>query len=160
MDESFLNENKRVNFSKIKKTTKIVFLPTKSDFNCLIGIVTFDHYISFKKNFTTTLRLAKNSYFQRKFTECSNNSRDTWKTLNCLIRFRKTSKDVTLNHNGSSISDPSAIAEIFNNYFSNIASNLDRDIPHSNISPLYFLRAHVENSLFDPPPMIVKKLLI
>ena len=60
---------------------------------------------------------AKNSYFQRKFTECSNNSRDTWKTLNCLIRCKKTSKDVTLNHNCSSISDPSANAELFNNYF-------------------------------------------
>ena len=37
---------------------------------------------------------------------------------------------MTLYHNGSSISDPSANAELFNNYFSNIASNLDRDIPH------------------------------
>ena len=46
------------------------------------GIVTFDHYNFFKNNFITTLlRLAKNSYFQRKCTECSNNSRDTWKTL-------------------------------------------------------------------------------
>ena len=42
------------------------------------GIVTFDHYNCFKNNFTTTLRRAKNIYFQRKFTECSNNSRDTW----------------------------------------------------------------------------------
>ena len=46
------------------------------------GIVTFDHSNSFKNNFTTTLRHASNNYFQRKFTECSNNSRDTWKTLN------------------------------------------------------------------------------
>ena len=46
------------------------------------GTVTFDHYNSFKNNLTTTLRLAKNSHFQRKFTECSNNSKDTWKTLN------------------------------------------------------------------------------
>ena len=120
---------------------------------------TFDHYNSFKNNFTTTLRLAKNSYFQRKFTECSNNSRDTWKTLNSLIRCRKTSKDVTLNHNGSSISDPAAIAELFNNYFSNIASNHDSDIPHSNTSPLYFLGAPVENSFFCPP-LIVKELMI
>ena len=42
------------------------------------GIVTFDHYNSFK---TTTLRHGRNNYFQRKFTECSNNSRDTWKTF-------------------------------------------------------------------------------
>ena len=84
-------------------------------------------------------------YFQRKFTECSNNCRDAWKTLISLIRCKKTSTDVTLNHNGSSISDPSAIAEIFNDYFSNIATNLDSDIPRSNISPLYFLGAPVEN---------------
>ena len=114
------------------------------------GTVTFDHYNSFKKNFTTTLRLAKSSYFQRKFTECSNNSRDTWKTLNCLIRSKKTSKDVTLNHNGSSISDLKVIAELFN-YFSNIASNLDCDILNSNTSPSYFLGAPVENSFLCHP---------
>ena len=82
---------------------------------------------------------------------CSNNSRDTRMTLNCLIRCKKTSKDVTLNHNGSSISDPPAIAELFNSYFSNISSILDRDIPHSITSPLYFLGAPVENSFFCPP---------
>ena len=56
-----------------------------------------------------------------------------------------------LNHNGSSISDPSAIAEMFDNYFSNIASNLDCDNPHSNIFPLYFLGAPLENSFSAPP---------
>ena len=58
---------------------------------------------------------------------------------------------MTLNHNGSSVSDPSVIAEVFNSYLSNIASNLDRDAPHSNISPLYFVGTPVENSFFCPP---------
>ena len=49
------------------------------------------------------------------------------------------------------VSDPSAIAEVFNNYFSNVASNLDRNIPHANISPLNFLGAPVENSYFCAP---------
>ena len=39
---------------------------------CKNGIVAFDHYNSLKNNFTTTLRHARNNYFQRKFTECSN----------------------------------------------------------------------------------------
>ena len=65
------------------------------------GIVTFDHYNSFKNNFTTSHRHARNNYFRRKFTEWSNNSRDTWKTLNSLIQYKNTSKDVILNHNGS-----------------------------------------------------------
>ena len=58
------------------------------------------------------------------------------------------SKDVTLNHNGSLVSDLWVIAEAFNNYLSNIASNLDSDIPHSNISQLYFRAVPVENSFF------------
>ena len=58
---------------------------------------------------------------------------------------------MTLNHYGSSISDPQAIDELFNNYFSNIASNPDRDIPNSNTSPLYFIGAPMENSFFCPP---------
>ena len=124
------------------------------------GIVSFVYYNSFTNNFTTTQRLAKNNYFQRKFTECSNNSMDTWKTLNSVIRCKNTSKDITLNHNGSSISDPSVIAEVFNNYFINIAPNLDCNIPHSNISPLNFIGAPVENAFFCPLPLIVRKLLI
>ena len=88
------------------------------------GIVTFDNYNSFKNNFTTTLRHARNNYFQRRFTECSNNSSDTWKILNSLIQYKNNSKDVILNHNGSTVSDLSAIAEVFNNYFSNTVPTL------------------------------------
>ena len=107
------------------------------------SIVSFDHYNYFKNNFTTTLCHARNNYFERTFTECSNNSRDTWKTLNSLIRYKNASKDVILNHGGSTFSDQLVIAEVFNNYFSNVASNLDRNIPHSNISKLNFLGAPV-----------------
>ena len=115
------------------------------------GIVSFDHYNSFKNNFTTTLCHARNNYFRRKFTECSNNSRNTWKTLNSLIRYKNTSKDVILNHNVSKVSYPSDIAEVFNNYFSNVASNLDYNIPHSNIYPFNLMGAPVENSFFCSP---------
>ena len=52
---------------------------------------------------------------------------------------------------GSTISDPSAIAEVFNNYFSNVASNLDHNIPHPNIFPFNFLGAPVKNLFFCTP---------
>ena len=101
------------------------------------GIVSSDHYNSFKYNFKTTLRHARNNYFQRKFTECSNNARYTWKTLSSLIRHKNTSKDVILNLGGFTVSDPSAIAEVFNNSFSNAACNLDRNIPQANFFKFY-----------------------
>ena len=67
------------------------------------GTVSFDHYNSFKKQFHNYSTSCRNNYFQRKFTECSNNSRDTWKALNSLIRHKNTSKDVILNHGGSTV---------------------------------------------------------
>ena len=67
---------------------------------------------------------ARTNYFQRKFTECSNNSSDTWKTLNSLIRCKKTSKDVILNQNGSSVSDLTVIAKVFNNFFERCLQSL------------------------------------
>ena len=79
------------------------------------GIVTFDHHNSFKNNFTTTLLHARNNYFQRKFTECSNNSGDIWKSLNSLIRCTNTSNRIIINHNGSTVRDSLVIAEVFNN---------------------------------------------
>ena len=63
------------------------------------GIFTFDHFNSFKNNFTTAQRHATKNYSKKKCTEFSNNSRDTWKTLNSLIRCNNKSKDVILNHN-------------------------------------------------------------
>ena len=121
---------------------------------CKNGIITFDHYNSFNNNFNfkTTLCHARKNYFHRKFTEGSNNSRDTWKTVNSLIILCKnTSKDVILNHNGSTVSDPSVNVEVFINYFPNEASNFDRNIPHSKISPLNFLGVPVENSFLCSP---------
>ena len=47
----------------------------------------------------------------------------------------------------SSLSLPKYLITIF----SNVASNLDRNIPHSNISPLNSLGDPVENSFFCPP---------
>ena len=104
-------------------------------------IVSFDHYNSFKNNFTTTLHHARNNYFQRNSRSARIIQGTPGKSLNSLIRYKNTSKDAILNHDGSTVSDPSAIAEVFDNYFSNIGSNLDYNIPHPNISPLNFLSA-------------------
>ena len=88
------------------------------------GIVTFDLYNYFTNNFAATLRRARNDNLQRKVTECSMNSRDTWNSLNGLIRCNSQ----IVNHNLSSVSDPSVIAEVFKNYFSNAVTNLVSNI--------------------------------
>ena len=124
------NQSKKKTFTRLRKpwisAAIMVSLNRKHELfrQYKNSLVTFNHYNSFKNNFTLLLCHARNNYFQRKFTEFSNNSRDTWKTLNSLIRCKNTSKVVILNHNGFTGSDPTVIAEVLNNYFSNIASNL------------------------------------
>ena len=79
------NQRKRNIFSKLRKPlisdAIMVSMNRKHELfrQYKNGIVTFDHYNSFKNNFATTLCHARNNYFQRKFTECLNNSRNTWR---------------------------------------------------------------------------------
>ena len=75
-------KRKEISFAKLPKPWIIdvimIYLNRKHELfrQYKTGNVTSDHYNSFKNNFTTAQRLANNSYFQRKFSEWSNNSRD------------------------------------------------------------------------------------
>ena len=79
--------------------------------------------------------------------------------LNCLVWCRKTSKDVTLNHNGPLISDPSAIAEIFNTIFQTLPPFLIAIFP-IQIFLHCISKEHQWKIHFLAPLLIVKKLLI
>ena len=71
--------------------------------------------------------------------------------LNSLIWCKNMSKDV-INHNGSSVSDPSVIAEAFKNYFTNVATNLSW-LQYSSYKylPVEFPRSTCEKFIFLPP---------
>ena len=84
-------KEKEISFARLRKPwisdTIMISLNRKHELfrQYKTGIVAFGHYNSIKDNFTTTPRLAKYSNFQRKFAECSNNSRDTCTEKNFLV---------------------------------------------------------------------------
>ena len=49
------------------------------------------------------------------------------------------------------ISDPKEIAKVFNDYFTNIASEVDSEIPRSRKSPSDYLGNKCESSFFLSP---------
>ena len=53
--------------------------------------------------------------------------------------------------NNKVVRSPSYIAEAFNKYYTNSASNLDDNIPPSNVNPLHFLRGDYPTSMTVPP---------
>ena len=95
------------------------------------------------------MRDAKRLYYQSLFHDNKNNSRKTWDTLNEIIN-KKQKSNLTLPSkfldNQGNVYDGDNIADGFNNFFSTIGSNLEKNIPAPNNSPLEYLR----NITYEP----------
>jgi len=104
------------------------------------------HYKKYKNNFTKTVRSAKFKFYEKKFKIASSNQKLTWKLLNEVTGSKLRSKDniIKIINNDSEINvknDPIKTANVFNNFFINIAQNnlnklIDLKISHvhENIS--------------------------
>ena len=97
------------------------------------------------------IQRAKKLYYERKFSENSDNPRKLWKYLLECVKKNKTKPQLpnTFELNGNSISSPSEIASEFNNYFTTIGSKLDDALPVSTVDPISYLTDINPNAPFD-----------
>ena len=98
--------------------------------------------------------IAKQSYRKKYFDDYKDNSRKQWQMINELLNKRKSNIRVNklIDKNGKVHNTPTAIAEDFNEYFANIASNLKNEIANRSdvtVDESYkeFLQQPVENDL-------------
>ena len=56
-----------------------------------------------------------------------------------------------MTHNGKEVSDPMKMANIFNNYFLNVAQKIDEKIPRTRKSPLDYLTLRNDKTFFLSP---------
>ena len=70
--------------------------------------------------------IAKAKYHKSYFEKYKSNSRKQWQMINSLLnrKSKSVSIDKLIDKNGNVANTPSAIADSFNKYFSNIASDL------------------------------------
>ena len=96
-----------------------------------------ESFKKFRNLYNIVIRSAKKTFFHSQIEKNSKNLRKTWQILSNAICKPKTKKDncTTLNVNGSVISDPSVIAESFNNFFATAAVNVVSKINPSKNSP-------------------------
>ena len=87
-------------------------------------------YNKMKKFVDKHVKLAKNKYYKKYFDQHKDNSKKQWQLINGLLNRSVKKINVTKLHdsNGNIINTPLAIAEKFNDYFTNIASNLKNQI--------------------------------
>ena len=104
------------------------------------GQVDFDVYNNFKNSLAKKINRAKLDFYRNKFNNCKNNLKKTWKSLNSLMRGRDKKESVVLSDtDGSDITDKKHVADMFCDFFSTIANDIDRDIPPPVSNPLDYL---------------------
>ena len=91
---------------------------------------------AYKKSINKLTRTAKRNYYHGYFAENSKRIKKVWGKIRQVIggsNCRKSIKSII--SNGEEVSDKSQIANLFNYYFSSIASQLEDEIPTNNIHP-------------------------
>ena len=115
--------------------------------NMLSCICDRQYFINYRNILSKLIRTSKCNYFKSRFNNCINNSKQSWKLINDLIK-PKTGKSAAIeliDNDGNLISDQTAIANNFNEFFSNVGPKLANDIPPSNNNPLSYISYNVHS---------------
>jgi len=116
------------------------------------GNVSFDEYNNFKNHVTCNLRKAKADYFKVKFRNSFGNAKSAWSLIDSLIgKRRKRVVPDRIVSGSDEVTDPTEIANSFNEYFANVAIDLESKIPHTNTSPLDYMGDRTQTSFFVAP---------
>ena len=99
----------------------------------------------------TSIRAAKQTYFELCFKRFKNDIKNSWKTINDILSKTKIQKKspTVIVENGVTHTDKQNIANNFNQFFTNIAQTLARDIKYDGTKNYkYYLNKHI-NTVFN-----------
>ena len=98
-------------------------------------------------------RRSKKNYFSGYFNQHSKNIKKIWQGVKSIISTKPTqsSSPSSININSTLTSDPTIIANAFNDYFSNVAENIRKKKSFSSKSYRNFLGQPCNNSFFISP---------
>jgi hypothetical protein len=107
-----------------------------------------NEYKRYANMLTFIKQKSKKDYFQLQFTKYKNNLKITWKIIGNLIK-RKSKNQISptrIVHDGKTHTNQNDIAELFNNYFINVGSNLSKKFPTNQASSTQYLNISPPNS--------------
>ena len=110
-----------------------------------------DRYKTLRNKITDNIRKSKKDYYNKFFDENVNNLKKTWKGIKDLLHQKKTSQISQINHENVNITNPTKIANTFNNFFVNVGPNCEKKIPKSYKNPLSYMGRPNPNQFFLNP---------
>lgn len=107
-------------------------------------------YKKYRSKLTVLIREAQTKYYKKRFEKCSGDLKKCWKVINEMRNKRKSvSFPQYIEFNRQLITDRRIIVEKFNDYFVNIAKNLNESKPETDFKDYSgFLKNRVEASMF------------
>ena len=114
------------------------------------NITNIKKFTTYRNELNHLLRLSKKHYIDKKIKESENNMKETWKIINSLLNKSKGRNNYPTNFldNNTKDTEYNIIANTFSRYFSNIGSNLAKQIPEVDVNYKSFLQGNYINSLF------------
>ena len=99
------------------------------------GLVSRNEYTTFRNRVTGLIRKHKQTYFQNLFSRNMNNIKTTWKNIKLLCQNNQTKNIESIFYNNTNYTSDKDKAEIFNDFFVNIARNIENSLPATTTSP-------------------------
>ena len=117
-----------------------------SDFNSV-------RYKEYRRILHSCLKGAEGNYYQQLLNDRGNSAKNLWKHFGPILNGSKKHRShiSSLQMDGRKITNNQAIADAFNDFFSNVGSNLDRNIGKHNTCFRQYLKDKVTSSFYFAP---------
>ena len=119
-----------------------------------VGAITYDDYKLYRNTLNNVVRAAKQNHYINNFNNYKNSTKNIWKKIKELQGNNSTQKAQSIKVNNKLSNNSHEIANAFNNFYVNIAPQLDLKIPCSNLDPLSYLRGNYVQSMVVPQVLI------
>ena len=129
-------------------------IKTKSSYFKLLklGLITKQFNDNYRNKLTTIIRKSKLTFYSKAFENCKSNMKQTWSLIKNIANNsndRISIKKILIDD--VEITSEPRMAEVFNEYFANVAIRLDSNIPHYPKLATDYIDGSVCHSLFLRP---------
>ena len=116
-----------------------------------LGLITTVHYNNYRNRTHALIKLTKRNYYINLFTSFKNSTKKLWQAINKVSKPSTSTSNISnVINNKKIITDPLQISNAFNDFFVNIAKELESKLPPAINDPLQYLNGNFQNDM-EPP---------